>query len=485
MNKPAKLQRAGARGFFRFKPKYLLCVMAAALATGCGGSDGDSPPGSNEVEVAGCEGTVKYAETNGTFENGTPWGMRRPAGWTSGLLINDLDYVPGRDTARSCYWLKKGYALSGTGRNPQRTFNYDSEREAQELMSVLDMFGVRYGKPSRTIQYGHSGGGFVALNLAERYSNRVDGVVAGCAHEQVPLMNMMLDGWFVLRTLIAPELQIVGFSDIATVTDQSTKWKAALAQAQLTPEGRARIALAAAVGQWPVWSSATKAKPDPTDTAALQTAVYETVQLNAGQPGGQSRFMSEHAGTSPTPRQLSWNTGISYDQLLARADPLLGRLVQSLYAAQSANLQADLGKLGDAARVQSDPAAVAFWDAPGRTVHGNPKVPVLRFHTIGDNVVPPQIIDSYVQKMRANSGDVSLYRTAVVDRTGHCTFNAAESAAAVETLLVRLNTGAWPDVSPEGMNARATALIPTATPLFVPYTPVPANRPQNNPSGGL
>jgi pimeloyl-ACP methyl ester carboxylesterase len=480
----AKLQGARARKLFGFKPKYMLCITAVALAAGCGGSGGDSPPGINELEVSGCEGTVKYAEADGTFENGTPWGMRRPAGWT-GLLINDLDYVPGRDTARSCYWLKRGYAISGTGRNPQRSFNYDPEREAQELMSVIDKFGARYGKPARVVQYGHSGGGFVALNLAERYSNRVDGVVAGCAHEQVPLMNMMLDGWFVLRTLIAPELQIVGFNDLATVTDQANKWKAALAQAQQTPEGRARIALAAAVGQWPVWSSATKAKPDFTDATALQTAVYETVLLNAGQPGGQSRFMSEHAGTSPTPRQLSWNNGIDYGQLLARADPVLGRLVQSLYAAPGADLQKDLEKLRDAQRVQADPAAVAFWDAPGRTVHGNPKVPVLRFHTTGDNVVPPQLIDDYVQKMRANNGDVSLYRTAVVERTGHCTFDASESAAAVETLLSRLNTGAWPDVSPEGMNARAKALIPGSTPLFVPYTPVPANRPHNNPSGGL
>ena len=27
MNTVAKVQRAGARGLFRFKPKYLLCVM--------------------------------------------------------------------------------------------------------------------------------------------------------------------------------------------------------------------------------------------------------------------------------------------------------------------------------------------------------------------------------------------------------------------------------------------------------------------------
>ena len=195
--------------------------------------------------------------------------------------------------------MQRGYALSGTGRNPQRNFNYDPDREQQELISVIDMFNARYGKPTKVIQYGHSGGGFVALNFAERYPEKVDGVVVGCAHEPVPLMNMMLDGWFVLKTLIASELQVVGFSDLASVADQSAKWRAALTLAQQSQEGRARIALAAAVGQWPVWSNATRAQPDPFDLGALQSAVFDTVLLNAAQPGGQSRFMFEHAGTSP------------------------------------------------------------------------------------------------------------------------------------------------------------------------------------------
>ncbi|WP_289241893.1 alpha/beta hydrolase [Delftia sp.] len=186
-------------------------------------------------------------------------------------MINDLDYVPAKDGARSCYWLQRGYALSGTGRNPQRNFNYDPDREQQELISVIDMFNARLWEAyEKVIQYGHSGGGFVALNFAERYPEKVDGVVIGCAHEPVPLMNMMLDGWFVLKTLIASELQVVGFSDLASVADQSAKWRAALTLAQQSQEGRARIALAAAVGQWPVWSNATRAQPDPFDLGALQ-----------------------------------------------------------------------------------------------------------------------------------------------------------------------------------------------------------------------
>ena len=457
------------------------CLFTAVLATACGGGGGDK---GNRIlaDQVGCDGTVRFAEATGTFPNGTPWAMRAPAGW-NGVLINDLDYVDKRANVQSCLLMQRGYALSGTNRNPQRNFMYDPERETNELIAVMDMFTERYDKPTRVIQHGTSGGGFVALNFAERYPSRVDGVVAACAHEPVPLMNMMHDGWFVLKTLLAPELQIVGFNDLATVTDQATKWRAALTAAQQTASGRARIALAVAIGQWPAWS--TGSQPVTTDVASVQKAMFDTVMLNAGQPGGQSRFMFEHVGPSADPRSLSWNTDVDYSQLLSRAEPLAANAVQALYADAGLNVQSDLSELRNATRLQADPAAITFWNAGGRTVKGVPKVPVLRTHTTGDNAVPPIIVDSYAQKMQANTGDKALYRTSFVDRAGHCTFDPSEAVAAIETVLARVQTGTWPDTGPQAMNARARALVPTATPQFVNYTPVTANRPQHDPTGRL
>jgi pimeloyl-ACP methyl ester carboxylesterase len=437
-----------------------------------------------QAQTAGCRLKVDYSEVTGVLPSGASWGMRKPAHWT-GLLINDFDYVPSRNSERSCYWLRRGYAVSGTDRNPQRTVNYDPAREIQDLLTVVDRFTQRYGRPTRVVQYGHSGGGFNALNLAELYPDRIDGVVAGCAHEQVPLMNMMYDGWFVLQALIAPDLPIANFSTLAAVSDAATKWRAALTAAQQTPIGRARIALAITLGQWPSWTSQTKPKPDPADLVALQQAMFDTALVNAGQPGGQSRYMSEHAGGSPTPRQLSWNDSIDYAQFLSRGEPVNVSATQALYGQAGANLASDLATLASAPRLTADPVAIDFWAQPGRTSHGLPRVPVVRFHTIGDNAVPPQIIDGYVQKMEANGGNQSLYRTTVVDRPGHCLFDASESAAAIEALLRRLDTGVWPDTSPAGMNAIAKQLFPASTPRFIEYTPVRHNRPQNNPQGGL
>jgi hypothetical protein len=124
---------------------------------------------------------------------------------------------------------------------------------------------------------------------------------------------------------------------------------------------------------------------------------------------------------------------------------------------------------------------VEFWSHPGRNVNGTPQVPVLRFHTVGDNLVPPEITDGYVQKMRENHGKRQLYRTAVVESGGHCNFSVAENAAAVETLLKRIETGRWPSTEPKRLNGLALDLVPSSTAAFIDYDPVRFNRPDNAP----
>lgn len=425
---------------------------------------------------------TNFTEQSGTLPDGTPYGMRLPANW-GGLLINDLDYVGARNSERTCYWLQQGYAVSGTNRHPQRTFQYDPAREITNLMTVIDIFSQRFGAPTRIVQYGHSGGGFVGLGISETQAHRVEGVIAGCAHEQVPLMNQMLDGWFVLQKLIAPHLQIANFQSLPGAA-QVAQWRQALTAAQATPAGRARIALAITIGQWPAWTGNGKPPPSEHDTLALQESMFDTAMLNAGQPGGQSRFMSEHAGGVPpaTPRQLSWNTNIDYAKLFLQGDNQYARAVRELYKDAKVNLDEDLATLNGAARISVDPAAVQFWSAPGRTVDGTPKVPVLRFHTTGDNAVPPQIIDSYEQKMRGQQTPPDSYRTTIVEAPGHCTFSAGESAAALETLLRRLDTGKWPSTKASDMNTLAGKLIPSSPARFVEYNPVRFSRPENAPS---
>jgi alpha-beta hydrolase superfamily lysophospholipase len=406
----------------------------------------------------------KLAEDGGTLPDGTQYLMRVPANW-NGTLIRDLDYASGARSPRWAHLLEKGYALAGTGRHRLRLFRYDPAREIANLDRTLDMFEKRFRKPDRVIQYGCSGGGFVALGVAEDFSNRVDGVIATAAHIPVWQMNTFLDGWFVLKALIAPDLRIVdlpveasGGRDHRVEGDIADAWRRAIDAAQETPEGRARIALAFTIGQWPAWVNRLTPQPNLEDIEALQHSMYHTVYQNASNPGGEARIRKELAADG---QQLSWNTEVDYKQFFNNGNKFFQLAVRHLYQEAGIDLEADLARINAFPRVSASPYALDWWNAPGRTVKGNPKVPVLRMHEIGDYQIPVSLVQGYDDLIRANGKD-DLYRTAYVNAPGHCGFTVAETMVAIETMMRRLDTGRWESTDPEQLNIRAKALHQSA-----------------------
>jgi hypothetical protein len=80
-----------------------------------------------------------------------------------------------------------------------------------------------------------------------------------------------------------------------------------------------------------------------------------------------------------------------------------------------------------------------------------------------------------------------MLRQVFVHRAGHCTFTPAETIAAVQVMLKRLDTGRWDDAAlkPGALNARASAqddslnaFFGAATPpAFIAFKPAPFPRP--------
>lgn len=421
----------------------------------------------------GCVGSAAAQSPNWVAERaalprGTTYEIRKPNNW-NGTLISDLDFAQTPDAARYLWLLNHGYAVSGTARRADRPTAYDPAREIVDLINVMELFEAKFGKPKRTIQYGHSGGGFVALAMAEQHPDRIDGAVAGCAHLPVWLKNSDLDTFFVLQKLIAPQLQITGVPQ--NTTDLANAWRAALTSAQQTAIGRARIALAVTIGQWPAWVSANKPEPSTDDVTALQNAMFDTVIVLAGTPGGVSRAMFERSA----PGQLSWNDGVNYARSFKNGDPAYQKAVKKLYDDAGGSLDADLATLREADRVLADPLAVKWWSYPGRTLLGEPKVPVLRIHTSGDPSVLPAIVQGYDAAVKT-LGHTELYRTAFVHAAGHCTFTAAESAAAIETVMQRLDNGDWGSTSPTALNKLGAQLDPSTASRYFKYDQVKYNR---------
>jgi len=409
-----------------------------------------------------------WVAEKGTLPRGTNYEMRKPNNW-NGVLIDDLDFAGSPDAPRYLWLVNNGYAVAGTARRADRSTNYDPAKEIVDLINVMDLFAAKWGKPNRTISLGQSGGGHVALAFAEQHPDRIDGAVATCAHTPVWLMNSELDAWFVLQKLIAPNLQIVNLP--ASLGDLTAAWRAALSAAQQTPIGRARIALATTVGQLPAWISPTAPEPNPEDVTALQNAMYESLIATAAQPTGQSRFMFEHSANG----QLSWNTTTDYAAAFKRGEQAYQRATKRLYEAAGASLEADLAAVNAADRIEADPEAVKWWSYPGRTVLGEPKVPVLRIHTNGDGAVPVSLVAGYDSLVRTMGHD-DLYRKAFVNAPGHCTFTPAEIAAAVETMMQRLDTGDWPSTSAVALNRLGKLLDPSTASRYFSYQQFKYNR---------
>lgn len=412
------------------------------------------------ISVDEAAGQPTFTEEGGTLPDGTVYMMRVPDNWNN-TLIRDLDFASRANSDRYLHMLEQGYAVAGTRRHRLRAFQYDPAREIANLDTVLDKFAAQFGDPTRVIQYGCSGGGHVSLAVAESFSGRVDGVISQAAHTPVWLMNTFLDGWFSLKALIAPDLAIVDMP-----VDQSggrahglegpltVAWAQAINAAQQTPKGRARIALAFTIGQWPAWVSRLTPQPSLDDVVALQHSMYHTALQNTRSPGGEARILFESAANG---QQLSWNTGLDYRELFENGNESFKQAVYELYQQAGLDLDADIGRINAFPRIEASPHALDYWKAPGRNVTGDPKVPLLRMHEIGDYQVPVSLVQGYDDQIRAN-GKGDLYRTAFVNAPGHCGFTAAESAAAIETMMHRLDTGEWGSTDPDQLNDLAASL---------------------------
>jgi len=417
----------------------------------------------------------------GTFADGARYLIQVPDSWNGTLLLYSHGYVtPGSpnpatdvgDPATGAFLLNQGYALAGSS---YATTGWALEQAIPDQIETLDTFDALVGHPGRTIAWGHSLGGMITAGLLQTHADRFDaalpmcGVVAG----GVAVWNEGLDGEFVLKQLLAPSsgLQLV---DITNPGANFVLSEQIIGAAQATPQGRARIALAAAVGDLPGWFNPASPEPAATDFTSQEQNQFQWLS----QVDGPFLFflraeLESRAGGNP-----SWNTGVNYAKQLGRS--IDNAEVQSLYAAAGLDLNADLATLAAAPRISANPGAVQYLtdhivfngDLGGK--------PVLTIHTTGDGLVLNSDEQAY-RSVAQDAKDSQLLRQAFVHRAGHCTFTPGETIAALEALVTRLNSGRWTSLAdPANLDAAAAALGPglnTAPPAYIDFEPAQFLRP--------
>jgi pimeloyl-ACP methyl ester carboxylesterase len=404
----------------------------------------------------------------GTLPDGTTFRMDVPANWNGALLL-DLDYA--RPDApfvpNNRVLIEHGYAMAGTTR---AVTGWAVPKSVGNLLAVETRFEASFGRPKWPIAYGSSLGGHTVMVGVNLKPDRYAAGIALCSSPAgaIAQWNSKLDAVFVAKALIAPDsdLPVTDIpADFQTIAVPA--WKTALARAQATPEGRARIALAAALGQLPEWSVMAKPRPPADDIDARQAGLYESLAGGPlpliAQAMSSRRQLNGLAGGN-----ISWNVGVDYAAALNRL-PEKG-LVEKLYHRAGMSLAADMGTLAKAPRIAPNPKALRYLEPQQYT--GDLRIPVVAMHAIGDQIAPVAGAQALAMGARA-AGRTALLRQVYTETAGHCTFSPAEVAATVETMKIRLETGKWPATTAAAMKARGLAAAAKEPARFIDYRSAP------------
>ena len=399
----------------------------------------------------------------GKLADGSNYRVVKPAQW-NGTLVLDLDFInnPSAPPSAIEQWMvASGYAIGGISREP---IAYRFPQAVDDLLTVRAMFIDRWGAPKRTLSLGNSRGAFVSRIALERRPDIFVGALmsAGGGAGEVALHNAKLDALWALKQLSGVPLVVAGFSSQAEAAAEGMKIQEAVKTLQATPLGRARLALAAAFEQLPVWADGDQ---QPADTDYEAQLDQLAIGFTAGHPAVVRFNIEQTAGGV-----FSWNHDVDYKDLLARSR--LSPMVTALYGKAGADLEADLRTLARAPRITASPAAVAVAEKT-MSYSGKISSPVL----IVDNIGDPFDVESFdraYERTVANAGNEALLRMTWVRSSRHSTQSPLERLAGFSVLIERLDTGRWADTSPEAMNARAKQIrqataIDLGPARFIPY----------------
>jgi hypothetical protein len=406
----------------------------------------------------------------GTLPDGGTWIADVPANWNGTLLLYSHGYGPPvaqdmSDPTTQAALLSEGYAMAGSSYNPTGPWWAlgSAVRDQFETLSTVE-HTVLKTMPAKVFAFGTSMGGLISALEDQKAAGRINGSLTTCGlvGGANNLNQYQLDGEYAISQLLAPAQHIqltnftVGpptFSDSATA---ASELEAAMASAQTTAAGQARLALALSFLNVSPWGDPTQ--PGIYDFPAQEQGQYD--DYTTGLFGGpltaigfivEGRDQIEAAAGG----EGSGTVGVNFAQILHRSSYYPE--VKALYDAAGLSITADLQDLQQNATLKPDRAAYR-WLARTSVPTGHLQVPQLDIHTISDPLIPVQQERWYARLVR-RAGDSGLLRQAFVAAQGHCNFTSAELIAALKALQTRVSTGSWGAVAtPEALNATANAL---------------------------
>ena len=453
----------------RFRRTALVPVaaLATALATTAGILPAVAAPDASVVASPGTAASAAPTVATGTLDNGAAWRAEVPADWNGKVVLFAHGFRPGPanpawdagfdPTAQEL--IRRGYAVASSS---YAATGWALETAVQDQLDTLAAFEQRFGEADRVIAMGRSMGGLVTSLMAEVPGAGIDGAVSTCGlvGGGVALNNYQLDAAHAAAELLLPgqDVQLTGFTAPGQSDATITALREALEEARGSAEGRARIALVAALLHTPTELDGVDAE----DPEALAAAQAELVLQTLPTVIERRHTIVEAAGGDS-----GWTAGVDYARLLRSSDQR--HQVRHLYRLAGLDLATDLGTLSRSADIAPDEDGLE-WMLQTSTPTGELQVPVLATHTLVDLLAPVEYQEEYAETVR-RAGGQSLFRQAFVDREGHCAFTVAENVAAVEAMDERLETGRWGSLARTSSLQRSAESLGLDGAAFVDHRP--------------
>jgi hypothetical protein len=370
-------------------------------------------------------GPGENAEQNltGVLE-GAAYEIRVPAEWNGTLVLyahglRNTSEARGAPREVSAFlsdkaedlMLAKGYAVAGSA---YRQDGWAVAEGIDDMRTLLEYFKAKFGAPQTTLMAGFSMGSVIALSEIER-SDLYDGVLAGC-----PIGAGAARTFDAMLALALAYDAVYGWpaswgtpGDIRDNLDFETDVQATLTRQFQAPDGPARfelIRLLAGIPQgaewWKrVWGFATETRAD--------------LERRAGGPVAQN--LDHRYAVSPKDRDHLHKLGITdamVDETIAkmsahRIAPGNGRAYAERYADYSGLINR----------------------------------PVLMLGSRTDALIPPASSEAYTATVET-AGTTRWLANAWTAGRGHCQFNAAQIAIAVDALNSWVQVGTRPQRFP-------------------------------------
>ncbi len=437
-------------------PVRLLAAGAASLVllAGCGGDGDDGASRTERERTTRTDVPFTACEDQCSGEiDGAAYEILMPDSWNGTLLLyshgyrqaepappdlepvnTDPDPAPGYSTGderAADALLAQGYALAGSAYASNGWAVADGVAAGEALHAH---FVESVADPDRTYVWGDSLGGLVTQVLAERNPDWVTAAAPLCGVLAGPVANLdlALDVSYATRTLLAPGIELTGYTDFDdAVASWQQGYDAVLAAGGDTANGVPRILMVAALTDAPVQTrtfdgSTVESQVRARAEAALTALGYSTY--------GRWEIEQRFSGNPST------NVGVDYAE---RVDDAERGLIDTVGGAGTTDRL--LAELAAGERLEADAAARESFAASG-TPTGAVVDPTITLHTTADPLVLVQNETVFGERVAANpdrtADVVQLYSSAPATYTeapygaGHCNFSADERIGVI-TLLDR------------------------------------------------